>query len=129
MKMTGYIDSVDHHRGFGFIVGDADEIGSRFFHATAVLSPWTLDNLRAGMRVEYQPSFTPKGPRAIKVKVMEEIGEGEKEVLLKVEESVEEPHEKKPFDPTRGGKYKRFSVLEHKQNPKKDKEAEGGGNK
>ena len=61
--MTGIVKRVIPEKGFGFIVGD-DKV-ERFFHASGLVPPLTIDQLAAGeTRVEFQAIKSPKGPRA-----------------------------------------------------------------
>jgi cold shock protein len=54
-------------KGFGFIEGERGDI---FFHHSSV-EGMRYDDLREGLRVEYQEGQGPKGARAEHVKVLQ----------------------------------------------------------
>ncbi|MEK6239797.1 MAG: cold shock domain-containing protein [Planctomycetales bacterium] len=54
-------------KGFGFIEGDRGDI---FFHHSSLVGV-VYEDLREGLRVEYEEGRGPKGPRAENVKVVE----------------------------------------------------------
>ena len=58
--MKGTVKRVQKEKGFGFIKGeDGDEY---FFHRSAVT--FSFDEVRDGMKVEFEPDEGPKGLRA-----------------------------------------------------------------
>ena len=61
--MKGKVKSFSPQHGYGFILGDMDEIF--FFHA----NEWKSKSkpLR-GMSVEFEPIITPKGSRATQIR-------------------------------------------------------------
>ncbi|MEM7452889.1 MAG: cold shock domain-containing protein [Planctomycetota bacterium] len=54
-------------KGFGFIQGDSGDI---FFHVSA-LAEGTFEDLREGLKVQYDEGNGPKGPRAENVRVID----------------------------------------------------------
>ena len=54
-------------KGFGFIEGDRGDI---FFHHSALIGV-QYDDLREGLKVQYEEGQGPKGPRAENVQVVE----------------------------------------------------------
>ena len=63
---TGKIKKLIRDRGFGFISAtDGREI---FFHQNSLVDV-TFDTLNEGQEVEFEIEKSPKGPRAINVKV------------------------------------------------------------
>lgn len=68
VTMTGVIVTIMLNRGFGFIRGEDRQ--SRFFHAKDMLPNLeAFDLLHEGQAVTFTPTDTPKGPRAVEVKV------------------------------------------------------------
>jgi cold shock protein len=66
---TGKIKKVVRERGFGFISdNDGREV---FFHQSSVLDT-RFDELKEDQGVEFDVETSPKGPRAINVKVTAE---------------------------------------------------------
>ncbi len=61
--MTGTISRVLHDKNFGFIVNGS---GSYFFHAADLDFP--IEMLDKGDPVEFEPTATPKGPRASRLR-------------------------------------------------------------
>jgi CspA family cold shock protein len=61
----GTIKRLVADRGFGFI--DTGGEKDLFFHHTA-LQGVSMEDLREGQRVEYEPGEGPKGPRALSVR-------------------------------------------------------------
>ena len=65
---TGTIKKVVRDRGFGFISAtDGREI---FFHQSSLVDA-QMDTLNEGQTVEFEVEKTPKGPRAINVKIVQ----------------------------------------------------------
>ncbi|PIP21296.1 MAG: cold-shock protein [Candidatus Omnitrophica bacterium CG23_combo_of_CG06-09_8_20_14_all_40_11] len=63
---TGKIKKLVRERGFGFIAGvDGKEV---FFHQSALVDV-QFDSLHEDQEVEFEVENSPKGPRAINVKV------------------------------------------------------------
>ena len=63
---TGKIKKLIRDRGFGFISAtDGREI---FFHQNSLVDV-TFDTLNEGQEVEFEIEKSPKGPRAVNVKV------------------------------------------------------------
>lgn len=69
--MTGRIHSLNE-RGFGFIAvdGDPSREGRHFFHCRS-LQGTNIESLRAGDRVEFTSTQTPRGLEAINVTTLE----------------------------------------------------------
>ena len=63
---TGKIKKVIRERGFGFI---ADTDGSEVFFHRNSLAEGSFDNLAGDEDVEFDVEKSPKGPRAVNVKV------------------------------------------------------------
>lgn len=64
---TGKIKKLVQERGFGFINDtDGREV---FFHQSSVIDV-SFDSLKEGQEVEFEIEKSPKGPRAINVKVL-----------------------------------------------------------
>ena len=64
---TGKIKKLVHERGFGFISSmDGREI---FFHQSSLVDV-QFSGLQEGQSVEFEVEKSPKGPRAINVKVV-----------------------------------------------------------
>jgi CspA family cold shock protein len=64
----GKVKKLIRDRGFGFIAAvDGREI---FFHRSGVLND-RFDMVQEGAEVEFETEKTPKGPRAVNVKVLE----------------------------------------------------------
>lgn len=64
----GRIKRLVTDRGFGFVEGDRDDI---FFHHSEVQGV-SFDELREGQTLEYEIGRGPKGPRAEKVRLVEQ---------------------------------------------------------
>jgi CspA family cold shock protein len=65
----GKIKNLIKDRGYGFIEAeDGEEI---FFHRTGVEGE-EFESLQEGKAVEYETESSPKGPRAVNVKVIEQ---------------------------------------------------------
>lgn len=76
-KIGGYISRLVVDRGFGFIVvSEADPQTGKmskvdyFFHGTE-LENREIAELDLGMPVRFTPQRTPKGPRAIRIEVLD----------------------------------------------------------
>jgi CspA family cold shock protein len=68
---TGKIKKLVRERGFGFIAGtDGREV---FFHQSALIDA-QFDSLNEDQDVEFEVEKSPKGPRAINVKVIKQQG-------------------------------------------------------
>jgi CspA family cold shock protein len=65
----GKIKNLIKDRGYGFI--EAEDGESIFFHQTAVDGA-EFESLQEGQAVEYETESSPKGPRAVSVKVTEQ---------------------------------------------------------
>ncbi|MBU1044003.1 MAG: cold shock domain-containing protein [Candidatus Omnitrophica bacterium] len=65
----GKINKVVRDRGFGFI--DDTDGRQLFFHQSSV-SGVEFDSLRGEEQVEFEVEDSPKGPRAINVKIIEQ---------------------------------------------------------
>ena len=64
--MKGKIKKVIRERGFGFIAAtDGQEI---FFHRSGIVGE-NFDSLNEGIEVEFETQNSPKGLRAVNVKV------------------------------------------------------------
>lgn len=68
---TGSIRRLIKDRGFGFIKSDDGQ--DLFFHRSS-LQGVEFDSLREGQNVEFEVSQSPKGPRAVNVKLVGEQG-------------------------------------------------------
>ena len=66
--MKGKISKIIRGRGFGFI--DAEDGQEVFFHRSS-LEGINFDALKDGDSVEFDVEEGPKGPRAVKVNVVE----------------------------------------------------------
>ncbi len=64
---TGKIKKLVRERGFGFI---SDTDGSEVFFHQSSLTDGQFDALNDGASVEFEVEKTPKGPRAINVRVV-----------------------------------------------------------
>ena len=64
----GKIKRLVADRGFGFVEGDRDDV---FFHHSEVVGV-SFDDLREGQVMEYEIGRGPKGPRAEKVRPVEQ---------------------------------------------------------
>lgn len=64
----GKIKRLVADRGFGFVEGDRDDV---FFHHSEVVDV-SFDDLREGQTIEYEIGRGPKGPRAEKVRLVEQ---------------------------------------------------------
>jgi len=74
--MTGVVVRVLLSKGFGFVRG-ADGL-SRFVHARDVVPIQAFDTMREGQAVEFEPTQTERGARAVDVRVTSaEIAEKE----------------------------------------------------
>jgi CspA family cold shock protein len=62
--MTGFVADWCEPRGYGFIVGEDDK--RYFFHRTQICEPG-LEFFDLGQRVSFEPTDTPRGPRALAV--------------------------------------------------------------
>ncbi len=66
---TGKIKKLVRERGFGFIAGtDGREV---FFHQSSLIDV-QFDALREDQDVEFEVEKSPKGPRAVNVKVTQQ---------------------------------------------------------
>jgi CspA family cold shock protein len=66
---TGKIKKVASERGFGFISDtDGREL---FFHKSSVIDA-QFDALRGEEKVEFEVEDSPKGPRAVNVRIVKE---------------------------------------------------------
>ncbi|MBU1087340.1 MAG: cold shock domain-containing protein [Candidatus Omnitrophica bacterium] len=65
----GKINKVVRDRGFGFI--DDTDGRQLFFHQSSV-SGVEFDSLRGEEQVEFEVEDSPKGPRAINIKIIEQ---------------------------------------------------------
>ena len=63
---TGKIKKLIRQRGFGFI---SDTDGREVFFHQSGLQGAQFDNLNEGQSVEFEVENSPKGPRAINIKV------------------------------------------------------------
>jgi len=66
--LKGTIKRIIRRRGFGFI--DAEDGQQVFFHRSA-LEETDFDALEEGNSVEFDVEEGPKGPRAVKVNIVE----------------------------------------------------------
>ncbi len=65
--MTGTVKKVIADRGFGFIT--AEDGKDYFFHRDTVSSGVDFDRLAGGERVQFDVQASPRGPRAVNVRV------------------------------------------------------------
>lgn len=63
-RIAGEITFLDFDKGFGFIKADGQEF---FFHAQ-VCDEIPLEEMQVGWGVTFEPSYSNKGPRALKVR-------------------------------------------------------------
>lgn len=63
--MIGSVKKVSRDRSFGFIHGE--DGNDYFFHRSELRGGLTLDDLREGQRVRFEPRQGDKGPRAAEV--------------------------------------------------------------
>ena len=63
--MTGTIKTIVFNRGYGFLTAPD---GKEYFFHYSDLAAGAFRDLAAGATMEFEPSETPKGPRAIKVR-------------------------------------------------------------
>ncbi len=67
----GHIKTVVSDRGYGFVRGeDGNDV---FFHRSTLRSGVEFDTLREGQAVEFDVQESPKGPRAINLRVTAEV--------------------------------------------------------
>ncbi len=66
----GQIKTVVIDRGYGFVRGE--DGGDVFFHRSTLRSGVEFDSLREGQAVEFDVQESPKGPRAINLRVTAE---------------------------------------------------------
>jgi CspA family cold shock protein len=66
---TGKIKKVVRERGFGFI---SDTDGRELFFHQSGLAEGQFDSLKGEEKVEFEIEDSPKGPRAISVRVVKE---------------------------------------------------------
>lgn len=60
--MNGIVKTLNEDKGFGFILGeDGNEY---FFHKSAVEQGYSFDRIVKRMAVTFEPTDSPKGPRA-----------------------------------------------------------------
>jgi CspA family cold shock protein len=64
---TGSIKKIVRERGFGFI---SDTDGRELFFHQSGLAPAQFDSLKEGQKVEFEVEDSPKGPRAINVRIV-----------------------------------------------------------
>ena len=64
----GKIKRLVSDRGFGFVEGDRDDM---FFHHSDVEGV-SFEDLREGQTLEYEIGRGPKGPRATRVRLVEQ---------------------------------------------------------
>ena len=83
-RKLGKIVHVDKERGFGFISSPKDVPFTRIFFFWTALVPETITflELEKDMEVEFELMDGPKGPKAIKIDVLE--NENKQEVLKEV---------------------------------------------
>lgn len=64
---SGKIKKIIRDRGFGFI--NAEDGREIFFHQSGITSG-NFDSLTEGAEVEFEVEKSPKGPRAINIKIL-----------------------------------------------------------
>jgi len=67
MPHTGKIKKVVRDRGFGFI---SDTDGRELFFHQSALEGATLDTLNEDQKVEFEVESSPKGPRAVQIRLV-----------------------------------------------------------
>ncbi|MGO9179545.1 MAG: cold-shock protein [Candidatus Limnocylindrales bacterium] len=68
--MSGTVKKVVADRGFGFIT--AEDGKDYFFHRSSVSPSLDFDRLLGGERVAFEVEASPRGPRAINVRAVED---------------------------------------------------------
>ena len=66
---TGKIKKLVRDRGFGFI---SDDDGREVFFHQSALEGTQLEALKDGEKVEFEVENSPKGPRAVSIRVVPE---------------------------------------------------------
>lgn len=67
--MTGRIKNINLKKRFGFLKSD-DTGKDYFFHSSEMFDESQFEDLWDGLSVEFEPVDSPKGPRAIIMKVV-----------------------------------------------------------
>lgn len=65
--MTGKVVRVFFSKGFGFLLDEAG--ASRFFHASGFEDSRDFNSLREGQELSFRPEDSPKGPRAVDLRL------------------------------------------------------------
>jgi CspA family cold shock protein len=65
---AGTIKKIVADRGFGFISGEDGK--DYFFHRDALDATVDFERLTGGEKVEFDPQSSPRGPRAINVRLV-----------------------------------------------------------
>lgn len=65
----GEVKLFDNKRGFGFIKWEGDDL---FVHYSDIDTDDEFKKLFAGQKVEFEIKDAPRGPQAIKVKIIED---------------------------------------------------------
>ena len=63
--MKGTIKTISPDKGYGFI--RANDGNEYFFHSSAMVNPLDFSRIRKHQEVEFEPSESPKGLRALEV--------------------------------------------------------------
>lgn len=61
--MTGKIKNVNVEKNYGFLVSD-DDNKEYFFHRSCLVNDSDWQDLERGRHITFEPSPSPKGPRA-----------------------------------------------------------------
>ncbi|MBP1705345.1 MAG: cspL [Chloroflexi bacterium] len=64
---AGTIKKIVADRGFGFITGEDGK--DHFFHRDALDPSVDFERLVGGEKVEFEPQSSPRGPRAVNVRL------------------------------------------------------------
>jgi cold shock CspA family protein len=71
-KLLGEIMRYDPDRGYGFIRCTSEpDMRNPFLHVTAMVSKDDIENLGPGMRVAFNVTDTPRGPRATDIELVQ----------------------------------------------------------